>query len=270
VKAKGKKITAQHLASLLRLRHHKDVFVDECKNGPTWYANGLLKVDAWAMRKSWANPCAWGYEIKVSRADYVQDDKWPGYLTLCNQFYFVCIPGIIDKAEVPEDAGLIVSSLNGTRLYTKKKAPYREVDIPQDIYQYILMSRAKIIRYEHRQSRADYWKRWLKDKSDNRELGYEVSKAVADHVHTIERQNVRLINEHKAYERLENMLSDMGISPGAWNMESRVQQAIERVNASVPFDMDQTLNNLERAITSFRAELAKNSHATKEPADEKA
>jgi DNA repair protein MmcB-like len=50
------------------------------------------------------------HEIKVSRADFFSDvksDKWRKYQAFCSHFYFVCPNGMVDKSEVPKDAGLI-------------------------------------------------------------------------------------------------------------------------------------------------------------------
>ena len=81
------KVLARQIVDLLDVRHGRDVFVPECKGGPTW-GGGHRRLDAWAMRRSYTKPCVWGYEIKISRSDFFADEKWPGYLPFCNQFYF--------------------------------------------------------------------------------------------------------------------------------------------------------------------------------------
>ena len=48
-----------------------------------------------------------GYEIKVSREDYLSDKKWQKYLPYCSWFYFIAPEGIIKKEELPEGIGLI-------------------------------------------------------------------------------------------------------------------------------------------------------------------
>lgn len=48
-----------------------------------------------------------GYEIKVSRGDFLQDKKWESYLKFCTRFYFVAPKGIIKTEELPEGIGLI-------------------------------------------------------------------------------------------------------------------------------------------------------------------
>src|SRR5262245_37558363 len=93
--------TAADLRLMLSQRHLGDVFVPECKTGST--GEGLLKLDAWAMKKSWADPLTWGYEIKVSRSDFTGDQKWHNYLRYCSEFYFVAPLGLIDVDELPPE-----------------------------------------------------------------------------------------------------------------------------------------------------------------------
>lgn len=44
-------MNASDVVSLIAARHTNDVFVPECKDGPTW-GGGAMRLDAWAMRKS--------------------------------------------------------------------------------------------------------------------------------------------------------------------------------------------------------------------------
>jgi hypothetical protein len=48
-----------------------------------------------------------GYEIKVSRSDFLADKKWREYLKYCRVFYFVAPAGIIKPSELPPEIGLI-------------------------------------------------------------------------------------------------------------------------------------------------------------------
>jgi hypothetical protein len=58
-------ITADQIKGLLESKHVNDCFYKECKNGATWSATHLLKLDAWAMKKSYSPLSTIGYEIKV-------------------------------------------------------------------------------------------------------------------------------------------------------------------------------------------------------------
>lgn len=138
-------ITANDILKLLLKKHKDDICVPECKHGQSWTKEKVKRFDLWSMKKSYANPITWIYEIKISRQDFLQDNKWMTYLPYCTDFYFVAPAGIIDVSEVPEQAGLLLSSKNGTRLFCKKKAPHRHVDTPDCVFKYILMSRTKIV-----------------------------------------------------------------------------------------------------------------------------
>ena len=60
----------------------------------------MLTIDlrTWAVR---------GYEIKVSRGDFLADKKWQNYLPFVNFFYFATPPGLVKASEVPDDIGLL-------------------------------------------------------------------------------------------------------------------------------------------------------------------
>src|SRR5687767_11755578 len=129
MKPKTPKFDASVILAMLTNKHAEDVFVPECKDGPSH--GSMCKLDGWAMAKSWARPCVTGYEIKVSRSDFLRDNKWPSYLPMCNELYFVSPRDVIKPEECPEPCGLLYVADSGTRLFTKKKAPYRSVTIPE-------------------------------------------------------------------------------------------------------------------------------------------
>lgn len=47
------------------------------------------------------------YEVKSSRADFLADGKWTGYLRYCTHFAFVCPAGAIQRWELADGVGLI-------------------------------------------------------------------------------------------------------------------------------------------------------------------
>lgn len=74
-----------------------------------------------------------GYEIKVSRADFLADKKWREYLKYCSKFYFVAPQGIIRPDELPPEIGLIEISVN-----EYPKSTFRAVDGEEDEKEYHL------------------------------------------------------------------------------------------------------------------------------------
>lgn len=173
-------MTAKEITGLLHNKHAGDIFVPQCKDGGTWFRNNFKVMDAWTIQKSWAHPFSTCYEIKVNRSDFLNDKKWVDYLPYCNYFYFVCPSGLVDKTEVPNQAGLMVVSSTGTRLFTKKAAPFRENQIPVDVLLYILICRANITDEYHEKSAKEQLEEWLSNKDKNKEFGSFVSKKLRE------------------------------------------------------------------------------------------
>lgn len=184
------KINAGMIEKLLSVKHRDDIFVPECKNGPTHTA-GHLRMDAWVMKRSWANPLTIAYEIKVSRSDFLGDQKWHRYLDYCNEFYFVCPTGLIDPTELPAEAGLMYVAKTGTRLFRKKAAPRRKVQIPESLSKYLPICRMELANknISTPDNPAAYWKKWLEEKEYEKDLGYLISQTIAREARKIKLEN---------------------------------------------------------------------------------
>lgn len=214
-----KTVTANDILELLHRKHSVERFVsvDECKTGSTWFSPTCLRLDMWVMARSYAHPRFIGYEIKVNRQDFLRDTKWPDYLPYCTEFYFVAPAGIIDPTEVPEQAGLLVASKNVKRLMTKKKAPFRDVEIPISLLTYILMSRARIVGDMFQtQPKTEIWKDWLRQAKSNKKLGYglgvEIRKRVDREVKEIKARNGALVEENNKLQHVKDWLKIQGVS----------------------------------------------------------
>lgn len=246
---------ADDLVKLLAARHSKDLFVPECKDGPTIATQSHSRIDAWAMKKSWSKPFTYGYEVKVTRSDFLRDDKWPRYLDLCNQLYFVTPPGLISPDEVPEQAGLICASANCSRLYTKKKAPHREVDIPESLYRYLLICRVKIQReyeYNENQGQQDYWRQWLEEKVEKQELGYLVSRRIKKIYDRMASECNAAKREVERYERFKEELIAQGFDPdntSTWQIPLAIKQKLKGIN------LEEDITSMIEKLTSLQSEL---------------
>lgn len=253
-KHRSPKVTAHDLVGLLASRHARDVFVPECKTGPTQGAHGMQRLDAWAMKKSWAHPLVVGYEIKVARSDFLSDNKWRGYLPYCNEFLFVAPPGVIEVGEVPEEAGLLVSSVNATRLYTKKKSPYRDVEIPDSLYRYVLFSRVRVMRewQGEDESKAEFWKRWLAGKRELKDMGWQVGQALGrrleEEIGKRDAKQDRLSRDIEDLAAARKMLTDLGFRPGYVPKEWDLQGKLERLRGAVPSGTLETIRDAERSL----------------------
>ncbi len=258
--SKSPKITAKVVRKLLADKHFKDVFISECKDGPTW-SGTHSRLDAWVLKRSWSPVTMIGYEIKVSRSDFVNDDKWTNYLPLCNQLYFVCPAGLIQPDELPPHVGLLCASKTGTRLYTKKKAARREVEWPGELMAYVIMSRSQIVKNmfsvnpHENGDKADYWRDWLATKQENRELGRHV--AIETHRILSKAMSAQRIAESKVrgYEEFKTRLRILGINPEAssWAIEKEVSRLSGKIPTGLRSRIAQTINEL----TSLQSDLAK-------------
>lgn len=103
VELKGIKINAEDIVQYLKsngFNGNLDVGVTEfCPYG------AARRLDLFYFSR-W-NRETIGYEIKVTRADFLGDKKWQEYLKYCRKFYFIAPTGIIKPSELPPEIGLI-------------------------------------------------------------------------------------------------------------------------------------------------------------------
>lgn len=248
-------MTSQEVVDAIKRRHEKDVFVTECKDGPTW-TQSHSRMDIWTMRRSWSSPLICGYEIKVSKSDFKNDRKWQNYLPLCNQFYFACPKGLISVDEIPPEAGLVYVS-NG-RVRDAKKPQHREVSIPESLVVYLLMCRTRIVSpkyYEEptKSDRINTWREWLEQRKNGREIGYSVSRAVREYVSKIEHENSRLKSEIDRISGLGEFLKSMGVDHNTWRAEERIKSALD----VVPSALMDAINELSEQISRTKEAFSK-------------
>lgn len=144
------------------------------------FPQGLLIFDGLAIVQSYTKPCITGYEIKISRSDFLGDPKWHLYLQYCNEFFFVVPKGLIRKDELPDGVGLIYYDPEAKKvLHTVKKALYRKIEEPVGIYRYIIYSRLSQDRIPFYESRAEYAKDYLADKAYKRCIGSSLGSKMA-------------------------------------------------------------------------------------------
>lgn len=256
--------SAAEIKKLLFEKHSKDLCVAECKTGPTWGNLCCKRMDFWAMKRSWAHPNMYGYEIKVNRGDFVNDQKWRYYLNYCTNFYFVCPPGLIDKEELPPEAGLLVTSLNCKRLYTKKHAPTRDIKIPEELYRYILMCRAVIKESEYvdNTSKYEFWKKVLEQNEEERMVGRAVSKKIREiikkRIDDVELENYKLIQKINNLEQVKQFLLSIGFKENeirgefSWSVKPRLERFAKQVPDTLPSDIQKAIGQLENINKEFR------------------
>jgi DNA repair protein MmcB-like len=240
------KTAARQVLDLLVNRFDGEfVCIPECKTGSPNFGPRELRIDLWCMAKSWAQPRTIGFEIKVSRSDFLNDHKWGKYLDYCSEFYFVCPWGLIDKAELPEEAGLIYCTKNLTRTMIKKKAPARQVDIPESIFRYILMWRATIIKSDQgtNSDPAEYWRQWVENRYEDEQVGHlagrKIAQGVKARVGDVQQDNIRLQREITKLEPVRDFLNTAGINlnQGYWDkyqIKRKLEEALSEAQIGLP------------------------------------
>ena len=71
-----------------------------------------LRLDVCALAR---DGTVWGVEVKSSRADFLSDAKWPGYLAWVERFAFA-VPEGFDAGLLPGEHGLIRADAHGGAL----------------------------------------------------------------------------------------------------------------------------------------------------------
>lgn len=268
------KVRAYEIKKALARRHSdksKWAIFFEVKNGPTHYAKELLIMDALAIKKSWVNPCFQGYEIKTSRSDFLQDEKWRGYLNYCHKFYFVCPKGMISRKEIEnmdENVGLIYYSEDyaNCNLHTMKAPVLSNQEIPPaEMLYYIIISKLESDRYPFFSTKKEFFKNWLKEKKDNKKLAMRLEGEIGNilyeqqrKIDKIEAQKKRLDERQEQIEKVLEFLSEKGLSK--WNhknfpLEDNWKEKLDELLSSNFTERDK--REIRRAIDSAESAVEK-------------
>lgn len=248
------KVRADQVKHALANRHTDDLFLTEVKTGQTWNNKELLKFDALAMKRSWANPCITGYEVKVSRGDFLQDQKWPGYMAYCNKFSFVCPKGLITKDELPDNVGLIYYYPDTGALRSERPPKHRMIDIPPEMYMYMLMSRIEPDRHPFFSSQREMMQAYVADKVERARLGSDVGSKMASEIRELRKkvkdvdwEKERLKRDSELVQEVRELLSNYGIHLGGWNnwQDDLKQRLSTGVNPQVITTLTRLVNEAE-------------------------
>ena len=189
------------------------------------------------------------FEFKASRSDWLKElrtpDKADGITQQVHEFYVVAEPKAVDKGEVPKTWGFI--ERKGARLYTIKKAPWKEVEPPDFLFLASIMrqlhnSLEGVTRdYVHRnaiQAELDEAKEEAK-----RELKFELRDAERLHERVVEFEKTSGINIRHAWNLgLVGEAVSVIVRAGV-NFGGRIKEARTMLQAEVEA-MDRLLEKL--------------------------
>jgi len=225
------KITAKDIEKVLAQKHQRDAFYRQVKNGPTHapLPEGLLIMDAVVISKSWSNLLITAYEIKISRSDFLSDNKLHLYKQYCHRLDVVCPAGLIKQNEVDDDTGLIwINPKTKQGWVVKKKGRIRKLDrLPSEMFLYLIMNKADDDHALYSNSRMAA-EEYLADKIDSHSLGRRLGKKIG---HELQRLNDRVRNmqfEHEHDKRFveagEKFLREAGHGVSYWEFNHLLQE----------------------------------------------
>ncbi len=217
----------QEILERLAAKHADAVFVEECAMGSR--QNGCRRLDAWVLLKTWSPFTTIGYEVKNSRGDFLQDRKWQEYLIACHEFNFVCPAKLIAPEELPAEVGLLWTA-GESRLITKRRAVRREPD-PVTVCRlmtYVLMARSTIVAdmwETNRETKEQFWRRWLANRAEAKELGYHVSGKIRERLAEAESGRRRAEDDRHRLESVREQLITLGLDgdASAWRIAERLR-----------------------------------------------
>ena len=179
--------------TLLRERHYGQAYFEEVLMGPS----GSRRLDAWVVLPTWSPMTTVGYEVKVTRSDFLRDHKWSEYLPICNRFSFVCPRGIIEPGELPGGVGLIWTTKSGGRLLTKRKAARREVDPSKVVKALTSVLITKVFPMNvheslDRATRVAGWRKWIQESEESKEVGRYLAHQMGAEYRKVRAENAEL------------------------------------------------------------------------------
>lgn len=253
------KVSSYDIKKSLSEKHGRDFFLTECKSGSTWMTpKGDMKIlDALAIRKSWTNPCFTGYEVKVSRGDFLRDAKFYTYEELCNCLYVVCPKGMIERTELPESVGLIYYDPESKNLVTRKKAIYRDITYSPNMLLYIIYSRLDSDRIPFYSSTREYLEDYVANKRDLKYLGTQVSTKLISEVNELRRQLEAVEHFRISLDTYKAILKVLD-KHRVWGSGDQLAEKLDKaLTKQCPDGLDEIRRELEYALNTVQRMEAK-------------
>lgn len=203
------KILSWDIIKCLESRHARDIAYPEVNLS----SSGSRRMDYFAIKPTWSPITFIGYEVKVSRQDFLNDTKWFDYLDCCHMFYFAAPKGLINVSELPAQIGLVEYNPEKGTIRTKKRAIYRKIEhgpMLVDIMLHILMWKATAKEQPlPKRVRIEMWEDWLNDKDYSHEIGRKVSSKISilmrEHTHK-QKQKQR---DKSKYENITDVYTEL-------------------------------------------------------------
>lgn len=174
----------------------------------------------------WKNDSIVGYEIKISRQDFLQDvrdfkNKQGAALRATEQYYYICPWELIQPNEVPENVGLCWVN-KGYKIVTKKEAPFRpKEDLPAEFIKSLLRKNATKVK------RTNYPIKYLFEEMSENDMDKLVDKMVK--------------------EKLDRQSS--------WRIDSEVKRKVNGERAKMNLFLSEERSKINDTIANYKQEI---------------
>lgn len=261
------KVTAKDIKAALMMKHGQEIYAAEANLGSA----GSRRIDFASIKPSWTKPIITGYEIKVSRRDFIQDEKYLEYLDYVNKLYIACPKGLIKKDEIPVKVGLIYYSEDYSDKFRTIKAPrFKEALANTDLLFYMLMWRYKINTENYllfntldKNQKLEKYKKLVNDRHImQHEVKNDFIKKIYDYQQEIsdfKSRNYELEKYEEIVKEVLSFLLEQGIEAGY----DKKRTILEHVKAGIglyvaPEEAEYKLNAIERQVVNLRKMLGFN------------
>lgn len=242
------KVTAGDIACALRRRHRDDVTSVEHAT-----RHGSMRLDFWALARSWAKYKTTGYEIKVTRRDFVQDEKWLSYRPYVHELYMACAWGIVQPEEMPEGVGLLWMN-KGHTLTVKRKAARQEPE-PEKLIE--LLTRQCWGPYQgaqqlSREERYSEMKRKYEKDKDMADFGRNLEWRIANLTRTAAAEMRKAQDQQEKLKGLLDWAKSQGLDPlRSYQPMTSIQASLEKAIGGLSPAVVRELEVKQRAIESL-------------------
>ncbi|WP_150383837.1 hypothetical protein [Bifidobacterium rousetti] len=207
--------------------------------------NGLLRLDgvalSWSFHRMWIS----GFEVKVSRSDFLRDAKYTVYRRYVDDLTLVCPARMIDRDEVPDGIGLLWYHADAKpgqpRLRYRRKPEPCDGDTHQIEHQLLRrLTRDSIDTRPNRFGRYETARRYVEERTALKNIGDALGSKMALRLQQLERlqepTHMRQVQARAdAYDRLTGILNRHGYT---------------QVDTTTrPDHMDRALRDLDRALS---------------------
>ncbi len=218
--------------------HTQDFFMTEVKDGPT-ISRDHMRLDAVAIPRSYSHPRFIGYEVKVSRSDWLRDDKWHAYTDFCHEFYIACPSGLIQHEEVPEGVGLAWVTPGSLHVTRKRKALYRKIEPDAMFLLYVVYSRLESDRWPFFSDAEAYFRALVEHKRNAHMLGQKVKGAIRERIQALQDEAEQARDQLAEFENLKAVFKEFGVNIGRYGAQYEARQILKewRNGGGMPPDL---------------------------------